>query len=83
MNRIFYQVSVLHCIFYKHQVFSPKALKAIAEMGIDLKQFIECFEKVCSSGKREKRPHTIHSRQQLVSQIKLFLMLFQSILRLT
>lgn len=68
---------LLHCIFEEHEVLRSTALRRLAELGFDMKRFIECIEEVCPELPTESVPGIKHKlteafleRPQLVSRLK-------------
>lgn len=51
---------LLHCIFEEHQVLRSTAVRRLAELGFDMKRFIECIEEVCPELPRESVPGIKH-----------------------
>jgi hypothetical protein len=68
---------LLHCIFEEHEALRPPAVRRLAELGFDMKRFIECIEEVCPELPKESIPGIKHkltegllARPQLVSRVK-------------
>ena len=68
---------LLHCVFEEHEVLRPPALRRLAQLGFDMKQFIACIEEVCPEWSAEKILGIKHrlteeflKRPQLVSNVR-------------
>lgn len=68
---------LLHCIFEEHEVLRPAAVRRLAELGFDMKRFIDCIEELCPELPTESIPGIKHElterflkRPQLVSKLK-------------
>ena len=69
---------LLHCILEEHEVLRPAALRRLADLGFDMKQFIACIEEVCPEWPAEKIPGIRHrlteaflERPQVASTVRL------------
>jgi hypothetical protein len=69
---------LLHCIFEEHEILHPTAVRRLAELGFDMKKFIECIEEVCPelpkesiTGIKHKLTEAFLKRPQLVARLKL------------
>ena len=68
---------LLHCVFEEHEVLKSTAVKRLAELGFDMKRFIDCIEEVCPEVPQESIPGIRHKlteafmvRPQLVKSLK-------------
>jgi tyrosinase-like protein len=68
---------LLHCVFEEHEVLRPMVVQKLAEMGFDMRRFIDCIEEVCPELPKESVPGIKHkltealvARPQLVSRLK-------------
>jgi hypothetical protein len=68
---------LLHCVFEEHEVLKSTAVKRLAELGFDMKRFIDCIEEVCPELPQESIPGIRHKlteafmvRPQLVKSLK-------------
>ena len=69
---------LLHCLFEEHEGLPSTSARRLAELGFDMKRFIECIEQVCPKlptesipGIRHKLTEVLLDRPQLASKLKL------------
>jgi hypothetical protein len=62
---------LLHCLFGEHKVLDDKAIERLREMGVDVKQLIDCMKKTCTE-KEIKRASTNQTppKIQRIAQVK-------------